>query len=234
MRSTGSVTLLLGAVLLLAGGCSDDGGPTPPNGTLKVIQAAESTAAIDVMVDGDLVIQRLAAGAVSPAVSVPAGLRAITFRPVGSPASPNELQLSVVADSTYTTVVIDSAAVLVPLVLADTGSVPAAGRTKLRVANFAALAGPIDVYRRQPDFDGILTLVFPFTYQLVSNYVESDPGDWQVLIASEARVDGVPPDEPQDTLLVADPVSLAADQASTVVIIDTPGGGLDAVLVRDR
>ncbi|HEY9523456.1 MAG TPA: DUF4397 domain-containing protein [Thermopolyspora sp.] len=236
MRSTGSVSpsLLLGAVLLVGSGCSDDAGPSAPAGTLQVIQAAERTAVIDVLVDGDVVIPGLAAGAVSPAVSVPAGLREISFRPVSAAASAGELQLSVVADSTYTTVVIDSANVLEPTVLADTGSVPAAGRTKLRVGNFAALAGPIDVYRRQPDFDGILTLAFPFTYQLLSNYVESDPGDWQVLIATEARVNGVPPDVPQDTLLIVDPVSLAGGQASTVVIIDKPGGGLDAVIVRDR
>lgn len=234
MRSSGSASLLLGTMLLVGSGCSDDAGPTTPAGTLQVIQAAESTAAIDVMVDGNVVIQRLAAGAVSPAVSVSAGLREISFRPVGAAVSPSQLQLSVVADSSYTTVVIDSASVLEPIVLADTGSVPAAGRTKLRVANFAALGGPIDVYRRQPDFDGILTLVFPFTYQLLSNYVESDPGDWQVLIATEARVNGAPPDAPQDTLLIVDPISLAADQASTVVIIDNPGGGLDAVIVRDR
>jgi hypothetical protein len=31
-----------------------------------------------------------------------------------------------------------------------------------------------------------------------------------------------------------DPVALAANEASTVVIIDKPGGGLDAVIVRDR
>jgi hypothetical protein len=234
MRSPGSVSLLLGAVLLVGSGCSDDTGPTRPAGTLQVIQAAESTAAIDVMVDGNVVIQGLASGAASPAVSVPAGLREISFRPVGAPASPNELQLSVVADSTYAAVVVDSATVLEPIVLADTGSVPAPGRTKLRVANFAALAGPIDVYRRQPDFDGILTLVFPFTYRLLSNYVESDPGDWQVLIATEARVNDVPPDVPPDTLLIVDPVSLAAGQAGTVVIVDNPDGGIDAVIVRDR
>jgi len=55
-----------------------------------------------------------------------------------------------------------------------------------------------------------------------------------VLVATEARVNGVPPDAPLDTLLVVDPVSLAADEASTVVIIDKPGGGLDAVVVKDR
>jgi hypothetical protein len=47
-------------------------------------------------------------------------------------------------------------------------------------------------------------------------------------------VNGVPPSAALDTLLVVDPMALAAVQASTVVIIDKPGGGLDAVVVRDR
>jgi hypothetical protein len=102
------------------------------------------------------------------------------------------------------------------------------------VANFAQLAGPIDVYRRQPDFDGIVTLVFPFAYRTLSGYVQSDPGDWQVLVATEARVDGHPPEVPQDTLLTVEPISLAAGQAVTVVIVDKTGGGVDGVVVRDR
>jgi hypothetical protein len=47
-------------------------------------------------------------------------------------------------------------------------------------------------------------------------------------------VDGAPPDVPQDTLLIVEPIPLAADEASTVVIIDDPAGGIDAVIVRDR
>jgi hypothetical protein len=53
-------------------------------------------------------------------------------------------------------------------------------------------------------------------------------------VASEARVDGVPPDVPQDTLLIVEPISLAAGQAVTVVLLDKVGGGIDAVLVRNR
>jgi len=53
-------------------------------------------------------------------------------------------------------------------------------------------------------------------------------------VASEARVNGVPPDVPQDTLLIVQAVSLAAGQAATVVLVDKAGGGIDAVLIRDR
>jgi hypothetical protein len=76
--------------------------------------------------------------------------------------------------------------------------------------------------------------MFPFAYRAVNGYVRSDPGEWQVLVASEARVGGVSPDVPQDTLLIVEPVRLAAGQAATVVLLDKAGGGIDAVVVRDR
>ena len=76
--------------------------------------------------------------------------------------------------------------------------------------------------------------MFPFDYRAVSGYVQSDPGVWQVLVASEARIGGVPLDVPQDTLLIVEPISLAVGQAVTVVLLDKLGGGIDAVVMRDR
>jgi hypothetical protein len=211
MRGTVNGHVVFGGVvlaLLSCGGNGDGTGPDSPGGTLRVIQAAESTAT--------------------------AGERTVAVRPSGGAASPSLLRLAVAADAEYTAVVIDSSTVLNPIALTDSGGVPAAGKSKLQVANFVSLAGPIDVYRRQPDFDGLVDLMFPFAYRAVSGYVQSDPGDWQVLVASEARVGGVPPDVPQDTLLIVEPVSLAAGQAATVVLVDKAGGGIDAVVVRDR
>ena len=237
MRGTASVRPLIGGILLASVSCSGNGdgtGPASPTGSLRVIQAAESTAALDVLVDGGVVINGLGAGTISSPVEISTGQRIIEFRPTGGAASPNRLQLAVVADSEYTAVVIDSSTVLNPIALTDSGGIPAAGKTKLQVANFASLAGPIDVYRRQPDFDGLVDLMFPFAYRAISGYVQSDPGEWQVLVATEARIAGVPPDVPQDTLLIVEPISLAAGQAVTVVLLDKVGGGIDAVVMRDR
>jgi hypothetical protein len=236
MPGTAYVRLLIGVVLLAAISCNggDGTGPVAATGSLRVIQAAESTAALDVLVDGGVVIHGLGAGTISSPVSVPAGQRIIEFRPVGGATSPNQLQLAVVANLDYAAVVIDSSTVLNPSVLTDSGGIPAAGKTKLQVANFAELAGPIDVYRRQPDFDGLVDLMFPFAYRALSGYVQSDPGEWQVLVASEARVNGVPPDVPQDTLLIVEPISLVAGEAVTVVLLDKTGGGIDAVLMQNR
>jgi uncharacterized protein DUF4397 len=235
MRGTGYVRLLATGALLAVAGCSGSDGTDPStfHGSLRVIHAA-SAAALDVLVDGSVVINGLAAGTVSSTVSVPTGQRTIAVRPAGGVASPNLLHLSIGADSAYTALVIDSSAVLNPIAVTDTGGIPATGKTKLQVANFASAAGPIDVYRRQPDFDGLVDLVFPFAYRTLSGYVQSDPGDWQVLIATESRVNGVPPDAPADTLLIVDPISMAAGQASTVVILDKAGGGIEAAVVRER
>jgi hypothetical protein len=237
MRETAHAGLLIVGMVLAAASCSgsDDGtGPAGPTGSLRVIQAAESTAVLDVLVDGGVVISGLGTGTMSPPIPVPVGQRTISVRPARGAASPRELQLVVAAGSNYTAVVIDSSTVLNPMALTDSGSVPAVGKTKLQVANFAELAGPIDVYRRQPDFDGLVDLAFPFAYRLLSGYVQSDPGDWQVLVATEARINGVPPDVPQDTLLIVEPISLAAGQAVTVVLLDQPSGQITAVLVQDR
>jgi Domain of unknown function (DUF4397) len=230
------VRLLTAAALIAISGCSENDGDTGPTGTtgsLRIIHVAQSAAELDVLVDGGVVVNGLAVGSVSSVVSVPAGPRTITVRPSGGAASPLAAHLSVGAGSEYTAIVIDSSAVLNPIVVTDTGAVPAAGKTKLQVANFASAAGPIDVYRRQPDFDGLVDLVFPFTYRTLSGYVQSAPGDWQVLIAPETRVNGVPPEEPTDTLLIVDPITLAAGQAGTVVIVDKAGGGVEAVVVSE-
>jgi hypothetical protein len=237
MRGTAYVHLMVSGAVVASLGCggkSDSTAPTSPTGSLRVIQAAESTATLDVLVDGSVVIHGLTAGTASPPVAVSPGQRTVGFRPVGGATSPHLLQLAVGADTTYTAVVIDSSTVLNPIVLTDSGGIPAAGKTKLQVANFASLAGPIDVYRRQPDFDGLVDLMFPFAYRALSGYVQSDPGNWQVLVATEARANGVPPDAPQDTLLILEPISLAAGQAVTVVLVDKAGGGIDGVIVRDR
>jgi hypothetical protein len=236
MRNTRYVRLLLAGALIATAGCSDnsgDSGPTGATGSLRVIHAAESSASLDVLVDGGVVINGLAPGSVSSTVAVPTGERTITVRPSGGAASPVQAHVSIGTDTGYTAIVIDSSAVLNPIVLTDTGAVPAAGKSKLQVANFASAIGPIDVYRRQPDFDGLVDLVFPFAYRTLSGYVQSDPGDWQVLIAPETRVGGVPPDEPTDTLLIVDPITLGPGEASTVLIVDKVGGGVEAVVVGE-
>ena len=105
MRGTRYVRLLAAGALIAVCGCSDnDGetGPTGSRGSLRVIHAAESAAALDVLVDGGVVVNGLLVGSVSFAVSVPTGPRKIPVRPSGGTTSSVAAHLSVGADSEYT------------------------------------------------------------------------------------------------------------------------------------
>lgn len=232
MRASVLVGLLSSGIFLA--GCGDDTGPGEAEGSLRVIQASLAAPALDVLVDGTVRITGLPTATLSSAIPLATGRRTIEVARVGQATSPVALELTVAADSEYTAVVFDSSAVPTPAAVTDTGAVPAPGMTKLQVIHMASAAGPIDVYRSQPDFEGFLDLAFPFEYRFASGYVQSTPGDWHVLVATESRVGGVPPSEPQDTLLLVGPVTLTADQAATVVLVDDPGGGIGAVIVRER
>ena len=106
----------------------------------------------------------------------------------------------------------------------DSGAVPS-GVGRLRLANFAALAGSIDAYRTQPDNTGLIPTQQPFNYRAVSPYFESTSGKWTVLISHS----GV-----QDTLFLSDSIAVPAGQARTVAIIDSTGGRVTDRVIVDQ
>lgn len=86
MRGTGFAQLVGVGALLAAAGCSGSDGtdPNTPQGSLRVIHAAGSAAALDVLVDGSVAINGLAAGTVSSPVGVPSGSApSLSARPAG-------------------------------------------------------------------------------------------------------------------------------------------------------
>ena len=78
-----------GAMLLALGACGGEGdggsGPGTPNRSLRVIQAAESTATLDVLVDGAVVVNGPAAGTASSTIALDTGQRTVSFRRTGAP-----------------------------------------------------------------------------------------------------------------------------------------------------
>src|SRR4029077_1606584 len=129
----------------------------------------------------------------------------------------------------YTAFVLDSVKVdtviIDPVLVPDTGSQPATGHGRLRLANFAALAGSIDVYRTQPDSTHLILTEQPFNYRAFTPYFESTPGKWTVVI-SHAGV--------QDTLLVTDSIAVNGGKARTVAIIDSTGARVSWRVIADR
>jgi hypothetical protein len=100
-------------------------------------------------------------------------------------------------------------------VLADTGAVVPAGKSKLRVAHLAANAGNIEIWRSQPDFQSGVHIMTPFPYQATSPYLQSNPGTWEVWLT---------PVGSQVRTLSTGPIPIPSGERRTVVLLDGASG----------
>lgn len=220
---------MLPMLVALAACASDTPGDPDPNDPLataaiRVLHTVADVPSIDVLVDGDVVLTALAAGSASAFIPVADGARSLAFRATGATgAGPAHTMTLAIGDS-ITVLTIDSATVLNPWVLTDTGGVVPANRSKLRALHFAENAPPIDIWRTQPDWQTPITFMFPHGYREITPYMESDPGTWTVLVSTLQRVGGVP--DLRDTLLITGEIMVPAGESRTVIVLDAPGGGL--------
>jgi len=225
-----TIAPLLAFAALVSAACGDAEAPSTDNAQLRVVHTVVGVPTVDVIVGGEVVIPSLTFGAASPFVAIPAGDRSVGFRRTGAAGMPPAVSISFTANDSVTIFTIDSSTVINPWVLTDTGSVVPPGKSKLRVVHFAASAPPIDIWRTQPDFPQLVTIMFPFRYQEVSPYLQSDAGDWRVLVSSEARSGGIP--LLTDTLFLSDPITVPAGESRTVIVLDREGGGLQVSVIR--
>jgi len=217
---------LLFCLLLLGSACSDGVQPsTPASGPsprLRVVHAALPVQSMDVLVDGRTVIRNLTYGATSAFVVVPSGVQSVLIRPTSGGTVGTPRTVTFANGGQVTMVAVDSASVINPVVLTDTGSTPVPGASKLRVVHFATNAPPISVLRTQPDFPTPISVMFPFAYRAASPYLQSTPGDWEVIVTRENQ---------PDTLYRTGPIAIGSGELRTVVLIDAAAGGIGAVVV---
>ena len=138
-------------------------------------------------------------------------------------------QVTLAAGVSMTIVAWDSLGLLRPAVLEDSNSVVAPGKSRLRVAHFAGSAGPIDIWRTQPDYDTPIRIMFPFDYGEVSPFVESTPGAWRVLVSTAIAAPTAPM---PDTLAMSDAIMAGDGEARTVVVVDRDGGGVNIISIE--
>ena len=230
-RAATRAKLAVWAVLLLVqAACDDSSDPAPGSTTtLRVLHTAAGVSAVDVFVGESAVIRNLGVGDVS-FVSVATGTRQVSVRPAGSGDAAPETAITFIADDSVTMLTMEAAGVLTPWELSDTGAVVPADKSKLRVVHAAAGAPAIDIWRTQPNFPTYITIMFPFAYQAESPYIQSDPGDWRILVSTETRDGGGIPVQ-ADTLLETAPITVPAGESRTVIIMDQEGGGLQAIVL---
>ena len=104
-------------------------------------------------------------------------------------------------------------------------------KSKLRVVHFAAEAPAIDVWRTQPDFPSLITIMFPFPYRAVSPYLQSDPGTWTVLVTTQRRdAMGIP--VLGDSVWATGSIEVPGGGLRTVVLFDREGGGITSTVIE--
>jgi hypothetical protein len=222
------VTFLL-LVTTVAACANDNPGDPDPNDELataaiRVLHTVTNVPSVDVIVDGNVVLTALAAGSASAFIPVADGDRSVAFRATGTSGTVAAHTLTFAVGDSITVLTIDSATVLNPWVLTDTGGVVPANRSKVRALHFAENAPPIDIWRTQPDWQTPITFMFPHGYREITPYMESDPGDWTVGVSTLERAGGVP--VLGDTLLMTGNIAVPAGESRTVIVFDAPGGGL--------
>jgi hypothetical protein len=227
MRHTLLKTL---AAAVVAAACSD--GPTPlpvvAGAVLQVVNGAKSAGPLTVYVDGAKVGGTVSPGAASGALPVFPGTRTIELRSAGGTGF---TRTATFLEARGVVVVgLDSAGRITPALLSDTNAIVPAGTTKLRVAHMAQSAGPIDIWRTQPDFGTPIRVMFPFRYRDVSPYLQSTPGDWRVMVSD--TVPAATPNAPMpDTLANSGLIPVLAGTSRTAVVVDKAGGGVTVVVV---
>lgn len=223
MQKTSCVSLML---LAGAVACGDGLDETPPGNVASVTVVAAAGRATSVTPNIN--------GQTKPALSlgqhvefvVPGGSRSFSFQVQGSGVTGSAGTVDLVAGENYLLIAQDSQGVVVGSLVADTGAIVPAGKSKLRVIHSAGLAPPIDVYRTQPDFPTLVSVMFPFDFGASSPYLQSDPGDWSVVIT---------PDNLTDTLYATGPIAVPDGGRVTVVIVDsTATGGISAVVLHEN
>jgi len=207
--------LFLGAAVAAAAcgpSMSDSGATDPGNGQAAIRVVNASQGLVDVIVDGQTVTHGLQVATVSDRINVSSGNHQIRLASPNGPSA--QVQIDAATGATRVAVVTPAASSLSASVLADTGAIVPAGKTKLRVAHLAANAGSIEIWRTQPDFQTPVHIMTPFDYQATSPYLQSDPGGWEVFVT-----------RPGTTLKVATTgvVSVPAGEKRTVVLLDSAG-----------
>ena len=214
-------------MLLLGAACSSDqSGPGGSGASLSVVNGASAAGTVKVYVDGSFAGNVAVAERGAKVELDPGAHQVEVRRSDGSTGFARSV--TVQADMPMTVVAYDSLGLLRPAVLEDSNAVVAPGKSKLRVAHFAEAAGQIDIWRTQPDFGTPIRLMFPFNYRDVSPYVESTPGAWRVLVSTAIST---PTGPMPDTLAMTGSLTVGDGEARTVVVVDRPGGGVQAIAI---
>lgn len=220
---------LLLAAATLSGACSDDDSSGPDGqARVRVVHASPDAPAVDVLVDGGVVLNGVPYLAASEYLDVDAGLRNVQVNAAGTTTSVIDEDLDLTDGTDYTVIASGLVASIEPLVLTDDNTAPVAGNAKIRAIHGAPSAPAVDIYVTAPgeDLGGATPVLTGVEFAAVADYVEVPAGDYQVRVTLAGT-----------TTVVIDSgaLSLFSGQVRTAIAVDAAGGGgpFDLLVLAD-
>jgi len=197
-------------------------GPTS-GARVRVFNAVTTSPAVDFLLDGQVAASGVAFGAPSGYVSVPSGSHRLQIRSSASGTILVDFTQDFATSGSFSLIPAPGLGTSGALVTADDPT-PTAGQTRVRLINVAAAAGPVSVYVTAPDAD--LTSATPsvplLPFGVASDYVTRTPGTYRIRFTRAGS--------PNEVLLDTGGVTFAAGSVRSLVLTDSPGGGLPTMM----
>ena len=224
--ATAVVTAIVAASIL---GCESGtapgfliSGPTS-NARVRVVNAVTTSSAVDLLVDGQVVASGIAFGAASGYATLTLGSHRVQVRSAPSGTILVDYTRDFAAAGSFSLIPAPGLGESGALVTADDPN-PAAGQTKVRLINVAAAAGPVSVYVTAPNED--LTAATPsvplLPFGIASDYVTRAPGSYRIRVTRAGS--------PNEVLLDTGGLTFSAGSVRSLVLTDSPGGGLPTTM----
>ena len=190
---------------------------------VRIVHASPDAPAVDITVDGNVVVENAEFKAVTDYLMVPAGDHEVSIFAAGTVADGKPVlttNLSVEAEKAYTVLAINKLEAIEVAVMND-DMMTEKGKAKVRVGHFSPDAPAVDVAVTGGD------VLFPNApFKGVTDYLEVDPATLDL----EVRAAGT-----QDVVLSLPGTELKADMIYTVLAVGLASGepALDAIVLAD-
>jgi hypothetical protein len=174
---------------------------------VRVIHGSPDAPAVDVLLDGEVVLTNVPYLAASDYLAVAAGEHNIQVRASGTETTVIDTDVTVEADVDYTVIATDFVASITPVILVDDRTLPGEGLARVRVGHGAPSAPNVDVYVTAPDGELVDPVLTDVPFQVFSDYLMLDTGTYRVRVTptgtTDVAIDTGPLDIGSDVVLTA-------------------------------
>ena len=220
---------LLLAATAFATACGDDDDTTGPQGEarVRIVNIAPTAGDIDLLLDGNIIEEDIPYPFATAYEDVGAGNRNVEVRPTGTATSIIIGDVALSDGESHSLLVAGPGDDLRVDVLEDDLTAPTGGKAKVRLIHGAPSAGSVDIYVSAPGeaLSASDRIVTGAAFGAFLDYIEVDPGDYEVRITPTGSL----------TPVIDEEISLSSGDIRTAIAVETAGGGapFDALILDD-